>query len=340
MSFTPEDKLSQILPVVISGGRRTLRQRPTARLLRDLHGITADPVWAVMDEDAADYEHDSHEIAVYSRTWAEKYAAEHWTALKPLEPGGFLGAFTGREYACRLAEERGYWAVLQLDDNIRDICCFRHRSAGVRVAANHGGLGMFADILAAVTLSTNGWMTGAFLASVSPNRWSLRVSRTGFPYSLFVERIGPGRENWHGPFEDDIIHAYQYGSNASPATALVVPMLVYMKETESKTGMRARYNHERAVPLQRMFPESARVSIQKSHSNGRGGPRVFHTMTNAAIRTPMIITDRERYSRIAAHLTALAEEFTSLYRQDVRAKVSKRASRYADPPATGVPPAS
>src|SRR3546814_7832871 len=34
------------------------------------------------------------------------------------EPGGFHGAFTGREWAMRTAEERGYEAVLQLDDNV------------------------------------------------------------------------------------------------------------------------------------------------------------------------------------------------------------------------------
>ena len=54
-----------------------------------------------MDKHATDYEEDGHEIAAYSRAWAEDYAASHWTALKPPEPGGFLGAFAGREYACR-----------------------------------------------------------------------------------------------------------------------------------------------------------------------------------------------------------------------------------------------
>ena len=327
MSLTPASKLAGILPAVISGGRPQLRQRPTAKFLRDLHGVTADPIWVVADKDAIAYEDDGHEIAAYPRAWAEEYAAAHWTGMKPPEPGGFLGAFPGREYACRLAEECGCWAVLQLDDNIAALTCFRERTAGYRLVGFRGGLGMFADVLAAVTLSTNGRMTGAYLASVNPNKYNLRVSRTGFPYSLFLERCGPGREEWHGPFEDDITHAYQYGSSADPGTALVVPTLLYKKETTSKSGMRASYNHERSVPLQRMFPETAKVGVRKTHSNGRGAPRVFHTMLNTAIRTPMVITDHDLYAQIAAYLTSLGEEFTALLRQDIRATVNRRAAR-------------
>jgi len=331
MSLTPADKLTGVLPVVISGGRPQLRQRTTARFLSDLHGITADPVWVVMDKDAVSYEGDGHEIATYPRGWAEEYAAAHWTALRPPEPGGFLGAFPGREYACRLAEERGHWAVLQLDDNIDRLDCFRRTPAGKRIAAFHGGMGMFADVLTAVTLSTNGCMTGAFLGSVSPAR-KLRVSRIGFPYSLFLERTGPGREHWYGPFEDDITHAYQYGGGAAPGTALVVPALVYHKENTSKSGMRAKYNSERSVALQRMFPETASIGVRKAHSNGEGAPRVFHKMGRGAIRTPMVITDHSLYSTVASQIRSLAEEFSGMAQQDVRARVNRRASRSLSSP--------
>jgi hypothetical protein len=327
MSLTPDGKLAGILPCVITGGRPRLAQRRTAQYLRDLHGVTADPVWVAMDKDAIAYEEDGHEIAAYSRDWADEYAASHWTGIRPPEPGGFLGAFAGREYACRLAEERGCWAVLQLDDNIRSIAFFRHRTAGIRLATFQGGMGKFADVLAAVTLSTNGWMTGAFLGSVNPYK-KFRVSRVGFPYSLFLERTGPGREEWFGPFEDDITHAYQYGSSASPATPLVVPGLVYCKETTSKTGMRANYNSERAVPLQRMFPEMAKVGVRQSFSNGQGGPRVFHTMVNTAIRTPMAITDHGLYSDVSSYLASLTGEFARLMQENMRERVNRRAARY------------
>jgi hypothetical protein len=327
VSLAPASKLRQVLPVVISGGRPAVRQRPTAKLLNELCGVTSDPVWVVMEGDAAGYEADGHEVITYPRAWAEEYASAHWTALRPPEPGGFLGAFAGREYACRIAEERGYWAVLQLDDNITDVAAFRRYIAGWAVAGRNGGLGMFADVLAAVTLSTNGRMVGACLTAAHPPA-KFKVARTGFPYSLFLERLGPGRENWFGPFEDDITHAYQYGSSAESGTPLVIPPLVYHKENASKTGMRGRYDSERAVPLQRMFPETAKVAIRKRHSNGEGTSRVFHSMSAAAIRTPMVITDRDAYSKVAAYLTSLGLEFSEQQRQEVRAKVDRRAARY------------
>jgi hypothetical protein len=327
MSLTPADELKRILPVVVSGGRPTLRQRLTHKFLPDLHGITMDPVWVVMGEDAEGYERDGHEIITYPRAWAEEYAASHWTSLKPPEPGGFLGAFAGREYACQLAEERGCWAILQLDDNIMTLSCFRNYPSGKKAVTGRGGLAMFTDVLAAVMQSTNGRMVGAQLTSIAPNK-KLRVSRIGFPYSLFLEQLGPGREEWHGPFEDDITHAYQYGSTATVGTALVVPVLLYGKEGKSKTGMRANYNHERAVPLQRMFPETARVGVRQSRSNGMGGSRVYHTMLNSAIRTPMVITDLELYGQVASFLASLGQEFNGLHQQATRAKVAKRASKH------------
>jgi hypothetical protein len=328
MSLTPGSKLSGVLPVVVSGGRPLLRQRPTGRLLADLHGVTADPVWVVSDLEAAGYEDDGHEIVTYSREWAEGYAAAHWTAMSPPEPGGFLGAFPGREHACRVAEERGCWGVLQLDDNILQVNVFRGSKAGHRVAEAHGRLALHADVLSAVTLSTNGRMTGAFLDSVRPS-YKFCVARVGFPYSLFLERTGPGREEWFGPYEDDITHAIQYGASADAGTALVVPVIHYRKDHGSRaTGMRASYNHERSVPLQRMFPESAKVTVIKSHSNGRGGARVFHKMAHGSIRTPMVVTDRELYGRVNEFLAGLGREFTDMHVRDVRDRVKERAARW------------
>jgi len=45
----------------------------------------------------------------------------------------------------------------------------------------------------------------------------LQIARAGFTYSMFVEKVGPGREPWYGPFEDDITHAFQYGIRADGA---------------------------------------------------------------------------------------------------------------------------
>lgn len=330
MSVTQADLLAGVLPVVISGGRPALKQRPVSKLLPGLHGVTSDPVWVVIDEQAAGYERDGHEIVTYTRAWAEKYAAAHWTALTPPEPGGFMGAFPGREWACRTAEERGYWAVLQLDDNIDRIGCFNTHAPAIRLIRQRGGLGLFADVLASVTLSTNGWMTGAFLSSVNPH-YKFYVALPGFPYSLFLERVGPGREAWHGPFEDDITHAYQYAYNATQATALVVRPLNYKKESKSGSGMRAHYNHERSVSLQRMFPETAKIAVLKKKSNGLGEPRVFHKMAGGSLRTrtPLVITDSVLFEAVKTYLLELAAEWYADHSAAMRARVARRAVKAA-----------
>jgi hypothetical protein len=323
------DQLRGILPVVISGGRPALKQRPTHRLLPALRGVTADPVYVVRDDQAGEYEDDGHEIVTYPRDWAEDYMSHHWTGHDPLVPGGFLGATPGREWACRFAQDRGCWAVMQLDDNIDNLSIFRrHYAASMRIARNEGGLGMYADVLGAITLSTNGHMTGAFLAAVPPSSSEkLVVSRPGFPYSLFIERVGEDREEWFGPTEDDITHAYQYGNNSTSATALLVPMLNYAKEHSSGSGMRANYNHTRAVPLQRLFPQTARIGVYNGKANGRGGPRVFHKMMAGAIRTPQVITDHELYGKVSAYLSDLARRFAKEYRSDLDARVAGRIEK-------------
>jgi len=186
---------------------------------------------------------------------------------------------------------------------------------------------MYADVLAAITLSTNGWMTGAFLTAVPPSNEKLVISRTGFPYSLFLERIGAGREEWYGPYEDDITHAYQYGNNTDNSTALLVPMLGYMKEHASATGMRKNYNSARSVSLQRIFPETAKIGIYNGKANGRGGSRVFHKMIPGAIRTPMIVTDRELYASVGSYLSELAKRFSRDYRKAVQIRAEDKARK-------------
>ncbi len=327
-NLTPPDLLRGVLPVVITGGRPLLKQRSTARFLPDLRGVTADPIWICRDDEAGGYEQDDHEMVTYSRDWAEGYASAHWTGIDPMVPGeSFLGAFPGREWACRTAEERGCWAVFQLDDNIIRLVVGRRSTADAsRIAREEVGLGMFADVLSAVKLSTNGGMVGAFMTSVPPTDKKIVVSRTGFPYSLFLERTGSGREEWYGPHEDDITHAYQYGSSPSKLTALLVPMLAYMKESQSQTGMRKNYDSRRSVTLQRMFPQTAKIGVRAAKSNGRGGPRVFHTMIPGAIRTPMIITDHDQYAEVSAYLSGLIRRYASEYRASLSARVEARAA--------------
>jgi hypothetical protein len=91
--------------------------------------------------------------------------------------------------------------------------------------------------------------------------------------------------------------------------------------------MRAKYNHMRSVQLQRIFPESAKLMIKKQKSNGRGGPRIFHQMSNGAVRNPLVVKDRELFGAAKARIESLIEEWHPLQMEYTRAKVAKRASQ-------------
>lgn len=312
MYATSAEQRAGLLVSIISGGRPKLSQRPTAQFVADLRKVgVQDVVWVVSDHEADGYEeHPDAPIVRYPRSWAYEYAQAHWMRVEPPDPTGFFGAFPGREWACLEAERRGCWGVLQLDDNITVLAIARGTSASFRVAREAGGMGMYADVLSAVALSTNARTCGAQLNAVVNLQQT--VARSGFPYSLFVERVGEGREHWFGPYEDDITHSFQYGTRADGATAAVVPMLTYRKESKSKTGMRAKYDSTRAVQLQRIFPQSAKVSARATFSNGRGGPRVFHTMLPGAIRNPLTIHDRELFGKARERVSALVSRWFEL----------------------------
>lgn len=328
MLVTSDEQRSGLLVAIISGGRPRLYERPTEKFLQDLNPLGVhDVVWVVSESDAAEYEHDGRPLATYSREWAFEYASKHWMHPTPPARDGFFGAFPGREWACLEAERRGCWGVLQLDDNIVDLRMPRGAGSCIRWAEREGGLGLFADMLAAVALSTNARMVGANLNSVAVA--TPVVARKGFPYSLFIERMGEGREHWFGPFEDDITHAFQYGTRADGATAALMPALRYMKESQSTSGMRAKYNHERSVQLQRIFPESANVVLKSQKSNGRGGPRIFHQMSPNAIRNKLIVTDPELMSRAKERMEQIITGWWEFHQTHTRNKVEKRVARSA-----------
>lgn len=309
-----------VLVAVITGGRPKLGERPTARFLESLQASGFTQIaWVMHERDAEGYERDEHEVVTYDEEWAHDWAASHWFETEPPKAGGFYGAFVGREAACREAERRGCWAVLQLDDNINVLSVVRGSRAGQHVARDLGGMGRFAQILADVTASTNGRMVGAQLQAVASTE--SMMCRPGFPYSCFVERVGEGREPWWGPFEDDISHALQYGQRADGATALVVPSLNYKKESKSKTGMRANYNHARSRQLQAIFPHAASVGVRAAKANGMGGPRVFHKMGAGAVRNPLVVRDWETYNDARAKVREVVEAWHELEHEYLRVKV-------------------
>lgn len=332
MFVTSAEQRKGLLVAIITGGRRNLAQRPTAKFIPDLRAAgVGDIVWVVSDRDAPDYERDDCDMAVYPHRWAYEYAREHWMRVEPPDPDGFYGAFPGREWACLEAERRGFWGVLQLDDNITQIAFCRGTKASVRTATEHGGLGLYADLLGAGALSTNAATVGAQLNAVNPSA-TPPIIRPGFPYSCFIEKVGPTREHWYGPYEDDITHAFQYGDRADGVTAAVMPTLTYRKESKSKTGMRANYDHTRSKQLQRIMPQGAKVGVRATKSNGQGEPRVFHTMRAGAIRNPVTVSDPALFQALKARMGDLIQTWYAREAEENRAKVKTRLARHQAKP--------
>lgn len=202
MYVTSAEQRGGLLVAIISGGRPRLSQRPTAQFVSQLRAVgVRDVVWVVSDHEADGYEeHPDAPIVTYPRDWAYEYARDHWMRVEPPDPEGFFGAFPGREWACLEAERRGCWGVLQLDDNLTVLALGRGTAAAQRVIRDNGGMGLYVDLLAAVVLATNARTCGAQLnAVINPQ---MIVARAGFPYSLFVEQVGDGREHWFGPYEE------------------------------------------------------------------------------------------------------------------------------------------
>ena len=104
--------------------------------------------------------------------------------------------------------------------------------------------------------------------------------RPGFPYSLFLERVGPGREPYIGPGRRTSSTPTSTPFAESATAALVYP-LAYIKNhgvAGAVWDAASTTAPTRPLGLQPMAPEMARPMVRQTHSNGRPEPRVFHWM--------------------------------------------------------------
>jgi hypothetical protein len=187
----------RVLVCVITGLRPALSMRPTRKHFEGLHAAGfKDIEWVVRADQAPDYEQDEHPLNTYTVAWAGDYARGHWRhPTAKWEPEGFYGAAPGREWAMRSAEERGYDAVLQMDDNIMRLGLLNANQPAYRAAMPSGEMLRW---LAEFSASTNAMMLGAQLNSAVP-KGKVQMVRPGYPYSCFIEKTGPGRMPYYGP---------------------------------------------------------------------------------------------------------------------------------------------
>jgi hypothetical protein len=315
-----------LLIAVITGGRPLLSDRPSRRLFSSLSTL-GDIEYVVREDQASGYEPDPlAPLNIYPVSWADQYACTHWRHPRAtFQPGGFHGAFTGREWAMRTAEERGYDLVLQLDDNI-----LWFGPVDATRTAHYRDIIQPADsikVMMEMALSTNLSMFGAQLTAVQ-RRGDSPVARVGFPYSCFLEKTGPGRMPYYGPFEDDIMHAMEYGLNGGPGrTAGLTQAITYYKEAKSKTGMRKHYNPERGLELARRYPNNARLIEGPGSSSPTAIGRAIRHQLNTKGFTSVQITDRPRFEQARADLGSLVGVARERLDLEARKKIARRAGR-------------
>lgn len=319
----------RLLVTVISGGRPQRRQRPTEKFLPELANL-GDVEYVVREDQAAGYDIPTGVgLNTYPVEWADRYARAHWRHPRAVfTPGGFHGAFTGREWAMHTATERGYDAVLQLDDNIVKIGPLdANRTGGFTTTSSERMFRATSEVL----FSTNLMMLGIQLSAVRPR--SEPVVRVGFPYSAFWERTGPGRMPYYGPFEDDIMHAMEYGLHGGPhRTAGLVSNFAYNKESKSGTGMRSHYNAERGLELVRRYPRNAILKESRKTAAPNDTARGVRHYLNTRGFTPIRVTDRDRY--LAAQDDILTQIATAQdgMTQLAKARIEKRAKKTTTTP--------
>lgn len=316
----------RVLVCVITGGRPGLAQRPTARFFPALRasGFT-DIEWVVREDHAAKYEADDQPFNIYTTAFADSYSRGHWRHPTAVwEPGGFFGAAPGREWAMRSAEERGYDAVLQMDDNVEHLGLLNCTQPSFRAALDPGEM---LRLLAELSASTNVMMLGAQLNS-SPPQGKVRVVRGGFPYSVFIEKCGPGRMPYYGPFEDDIMHALEYALHGGPGrTAGVVDLMRYNKEARSKSGMRAHYDASRGLEIARRYPSNVTLRVSRKTSSPRttSGERGVRHFLKTTGFTPIRVTDSARFTAAERELKAAVARGQRLKIEQDRKKMRRRA---------------
>lgn len=317
----------RILVAVITGGRPALADRGTRSFFPGLRaaGFT-DVEWVVREDHAAGYEPDENPLNVYPVEWANTYARQHWRhPTATWTPGGFFGAFTGREWAMRTAQERGYEAVLQMDDNVEVIGLLNANQPAYRSALNPGtALRLLADLC----LSTNARVAGAQLSSVAPKGLTALI-RPGYPYSVFVERTGPGRMPYYGPFEDDIMHALEYARHGGVnRTAAVVDVIRYNKEHRARAGgMRSQYDATRGLEIARRYPENVRIGMGPRTSGTKDSARGVRHFLNTRGFTPVRVTDPDLFKAADAALREALTRADAAKRAWDREKITRRGGR-------------
>ena len=152
----------------------------------------------------------------------------------------FWQAPMNRSYAIKLARERGYRYLIQLDDNIKSLdIVTQYENDGIFIKwqaskSTKGECGLFDDFCALLIEAlrrSNAGMSGMQLSSCLPTD-AFCVER--FCYSFFALDLNRVPDTFHGSFEDDIEFRLRLAQMGTPVVQL--PFIAYGKTAAGKVG--------------------------------------------------------------------------------------------------------
>lgn len=152
------------------------------------------------------------------------------------------------------------------------------------------------------------------------------IHTDGIPLS---DVSGPGRMPYHGPFEDDIMHALEYALHGGPGrTAAVVDVIRYNKEHKARAGgMRTQYNAARGLEIANRYPRNVRIGLGPRTSGTKDSARGVRHFLNTNGFTPVTVTDLPRFTAADTELRAAVQAAIEAKREWDRGKINRRAGR-------------
>lgn len=254
----------EVLVVEISGKRPgSEKQRPTEK-----YDISYDKL--IISNNSIDYETDWKIVNVpedYKNWYIENYKQSENAWYAPMN----------RSYAIKYAKEHGYKYLIQLDDNIVNICIKSiYNKKTLYINNKKLRFDDVIDMLITVLKNTNAGMAGCNMVSMSTPNNQFLAER--FCYSLFALKLDVCPPVFQGSFEDDIEYRLKLYQMGIPCIQ-VVP-LMYAKTGQAKnkdlSGCRAEYLKQgvkRGEQMRKLYGNIYSCGMASGAKAGRQGQR-------------------------------------------------------------------
>lgn len=288
-----------ILVVEISGKRPgSEKERPTEK-----YDISYDKV--IISNNSIDYDTNWEIVNVpndFRQFYIDNYKQSENAWYAPMN----------RSYAIKYAKERGYKYLVQLDDNITQIC-IKFQNKDKKIFINNKTLKFddVIDMMVNVLENTNAGMTGLNIISMSvPNNQFLSER---FCYSLFTLKLDVCPPFFQGSFEDDIEYRLKLYQMGIPCVQIVP--FAYGKtgqaKTEDLTGCRAEYLKQgvkRGEQMRKLYGDIYSCGMAKGVKAGKQGKRreqILFKHKLKALKSGVIIYDMKaiqlKFKEILSH---------------------------------------